>query len=83
MEEEPIPIAEIYVPAKRKHEIDAARVESIAESILEEGLHVPITVRRDEARGRFVLVEGLQRLEAMRALGEDEIPGLIVRARQH
>ena len=83
MEEVPIPIAEIYVPAKRKHDIDAARVESIAESILEEGLHVPITVRRDEAKKRFVLVEGLQRLEAMRALGEEEIPGLIVRARQH
>ena len=83
MEEEPIPIAEIYVPAKRKHDIDAARVESIAESILEEGLHVPITVRRDESKGRFVLIEGLQRLEAMRALGEEEIPGLIVRARQH
>ncbi len=83
MEDVLIPIAEIYVPAKRKHDIDADKVEEIAGSILEQGLQVPIAVRRDEAKNRFVLVEGLQRLEAMKALGEEQILSIIVRARQH
>ena len=83
MEDVLIPIAEIYVPAKRKHDIDPDKVEEIAGSILEEGQQVPISVRRDEAKNRFVLVEGLQRLEAMKALGEEQILGIIVRARQH
>ena len=36
MEDVLIPIAEIYVPAKRKHDIDPDKVEEIAGSILEE-----------------------------------------------
>lgn len=83
MEDVLIPIAEIYVPAKRKTEVDPARVEEIAGAILEDGQQTPISVRRDEVKKRFVLVEGLQRLEAMKALGEEEILGIIVRARQH
>ena len=82
MEDVLIPIAEIYVPAKRKHDIDPGKVEEIAGSILEDGLQMPIAVRRDEAKNRFVLVEGLQRLEAMKALGEEQILSIIVRARQ-
>ena len=42
---------------------------------------MPIHVRRDGAR--YVLVEGLHRLEAMRALGEETIEALVVGARQH
>ena len=83
MEDILIPIAEIYVPAKRKHDIDPDKVEEIAGSILEDGQRMPIAVRRDEAKKRFVLVEGLQRLEAMKALGEEQILGIVVRARQH
>lgn len=82
MEDVLIPIAEIYIPAKRKHDIDPDKVEEIAGSILEDGQQMPIAVRRDEAKNRFVLVEGLQRLEAMKALGEEQILGIIVRARQ-
>ncbi|MEE9209150.1 MAG: ParB N-terminal domain-containing protein [Kiloniellales bacterium] len=81
MDEVPIRIDQIYVPAKRRAEIDPARVESLAENILEEGLKVPISVRR--GKGRYVLVAGLQRLEAMKALGEDRITAIVVGSPQH
>ena len=64
---------------KRRRTIDPVAVNAIAESILEEGQRTPILVRRD--RERVVLVEGLQRLEACRSLGEKTIVGLIVQAR--
>jgi ParB-like chromosome segregation protein Spo0J len=76
-----IPIDEIYVPTKRRGEIDPARVEALAEAILEEGLKVPISVRR--GKGRYVLIAGLQRLEAMRALGEETITAIVVGSPQH
>ena len=64
---------------KRRRTIDPVAVHAIAESMLEEGQLTPILVRRD--RERVVLVEGLQRLEACRSLGEKTIIGLIVQAR--
>lgn len=76
-----IPIAEIYVPVKRKNTLDPALVEALAKSIMEEGLKLPISVRRD--KDRYVLVNGLHRLEACRALGEKTIESIVVRARQH
>ncbi len=81
MDDVTIRIDQIYVPAKRRDEIDPARVESLAESILEEGLKVPISVR--QGKGRYVLVAGLQRLEAMKALGEDSITAIVVGSPQH
>jgi sulfiredoxin len=41
----------------------------------------PIRVRADG--DRFVLVEGLHRLEAMKALGEKTIEGYLVQAQKH
>lgn len=82
MKETPIEIDAIYVPASRKGEIDPQRVETIAESIIEEGLKQPLQVRHDPERSRYVLVAGLQRLEAMKALGETEVSCLVVQARQ-
>lgn len=73
-------IDEIYVPTKRRATLVPEKVEEIAESILAEGLQRPIWVR--QGKGRFVLVEGLHRLEACRALGEDTITGIIVQARR-
>ncbi|MGB0572376.1 MAG: ParB N-terminal domain-containing protein [Alphaproteobacteria bacterium] len=73
-------IDEIYIPTKRSNEVDPERVEEIAESILEEGQQVPIMVRDDGKRK--ILVEGLQRLEACKSLGEETIVGIIVQARQ-
>ena len=75
-----IAIEEVYVPAKRKRDIDQAKVDEIAESMMEDGQKVQIMVRDDGKR--LVLVEGLQRLEAARALGEETIQALKVSARQ-
>lgn len=81
MKEVQIPIDEIYVPAKRRGEIKTEVVEELAESIIEDGLKVPISVRRDGER--YVLVSGLQRLEACKALGEETILAIVVAAPQH
>lgn len=75
------PIAEIYVPVKRRQTLDEDKVAALAESILEKGLEAPILVRRDDSKG-LVLVEGLHRMEACRALGEEKIACLMVQARQ-
>ena len=82
MKEVEIPIAEIYVPVKRKPDVDPERVKAIAESILEEGQQQAIQVRRDDDKKRYVLVAGLQRLEAMTALGEETIRAVVVQARK-
>ncbi len=75
-------IDDIYIPAKfRQRTVDPKAVEQIAESILEVGLKTPILVRPDGAR--YVLVSGLHRLEACKALGEDTISGLVVQSRKH
>jgi len=75
-----IRLDEIYVPAARRETLDAAKVQTLAEDILENGLQFPIQVRRD--KDRYVLVAGLHRLEAMRALGSDSIEALVVQARK-
>jgi len=74
-------IEKIYVPVKRRGTLDPKRVEKIAQSMLVEGQTTPILVRPDGAR--FVLVEGLHRLEASKALGEKTIVGFRVDARKH
>ena len=53
---------------------------ALAEDILEEGMKVPIQLRKGD--GRFVLVEGLHRLEACRALGDVKITCIFVAARK-
>ena len=74
-------IETIYVPVKRRATLDRARVNDIAESMLVSGQTTPIMVRADDAR--FVLIEGLHRLEAAKALGETTIVGFRVDARKH
>ena len=76
-----VPVAEIYVPTKRRGTLEPEKVDMLAESILENGLRTPIQVR--QGKGRYVLVEGLHRLEACRALGDEQIDALIVAARKH
>ena len=75
---ESFPIDKIYVPVKRRKTLKPEVVQEIAESMLEIGQQTPILVRPDE--DRFVLVEGLHRLEACKALGEQTIIGLLVSA---
>lgn len=76
MENQTFQIADIRVPGKRMRTLDPERVEEIAASMLEEGQKTPIRVRADGER--FVLVEGLHRLEACKALGETTIVGIVV-----
>jgi hypothetical protein len=78
LKSERFPIDKIYVPVKRRKTLKSEVVQEIAESILEIGQQAPILVRPDE--DRFVLVEGLHRLEACKALGEKTIIGLLVSA---
>lgn len=73
--------ANIYVPTKRRATLDPLKVGAIAESILEKGQTTPILVREDG--DRFVLVEGLHRLEACKSLGEETIIAYLVQARKH
>ena len=81
LKKEAFSIASIYVPAKRARTLDPSKVETLATSILEEGQRTPIQLRADG--DRFVLVEGLHRLEALKALGETTVDGYLVQARRH
>jgi sulfiredoxin len=81
MKREKFPIADIYVPVKRRATLKPEVVQEIAASMLEVGQQTPIMVRQDGAR--LVLVEGLHRLEACKALGDTMIFGYLVQARKH
>ena len=81
MQPKELKIEDIYVPVKRRASMNQQTVEALATAILEEGQKVPIQVRHDGER--FILIEGLHRLEACRALGEDTVLGVLVRARLH
>lgn len=76
-----IDIEKIYVPLKTRKELIQARVDELAEDILENGQKTPIQVRTGQ--GRYVLIEGQHRLEAIKALGETTIDVVIVQARRH
>ena len=80
MKRQAIAVANIYVPVKRRAELKLAAVDELAESILQLGQQTPILVRRDG--DRFILVEGLHRLEACKSLGETTIAGYLVQARK-
>ncbi len=75
-----VKIDQIYVPQALRKPVDAAKVQELAESIAANGLQTPILVRQDKTR--FVLVSGLHRLEACKALGETTILVNIVQARK-
>ena len=76
-----VAIEDVRVPLKRKKSLYEEKVAEIAESITEDGQLKPIQVRTDGSV--FVLVEGLHRLEALRALGETSVEAYLVRARLH
>jgi ParB-like chromosome segregation protein Spo0J len=81
MRQEKFAIADIYVPINRRATLKPETVQKIAQSMLEVGQKAPILVRRDGER--FVLVHGMHRLEACRALGEETIYGYLVQAQKH
>ncbi|MFK7764746.1 MAG: ParB N-terminal domain-containing protein [Roseobacter sp.] len=75
-------IADVRVPLKRKKTLDPAKVEDIAYDMLENGQITPIRLRNDKGGG-YILVEGYHRLEALRAIGENEVEGYLVHAQLH
>lgn len=76
-----VPIADIYVPTAHRARLNPDVAQALAEDILQNGLKLPIQVRHDGKR--HVLVEGLQRLEASRLLGETVISAYLVQAKRH
>jgi hypothetical protein len=50
MKRETLPIADIYVPVKRRATLDQKRAEDLAENILAKGQQSPILVRCDGKR---------------------------------
>lgn len=83
LEAKTLPIGLIRVPVKRARTLDAARAEALAEDMLENGQKVPIQCRIDPKASpeAYILVEGLHRLEALRALGEETVRAYLVHAR--
>jgi len=73
-----IQVDEIYIPSAKRGPIDAEKVQALAESIAETGMQSPILVRPDKER--YVLVSGLHRLEACKALGETKVKVNLVQA---
>ena len=76
-----IAIEHIYVPMARRKTLNPETVRLLAEDILEHGLKTPIQVRHDGKR--YVLIEGLHRLEAAKWLGEAMVDAYLVQARKH
>lgn len=77
----PYPFDLIYVPIKRAITLDQKKVLTLAEDILKNGQATPIQIRADNHR--FVLIESLHRLEAIRTLGSDTFEAFLVRAILH
>lgn len=75
-----IPLDQLYVPTAKRKTLDETKIEPLAEDILENGMQKPIYARL--GKGRYVLVDGLHRLEAIRFLGEDKIEANIVQAQK-
>ena len=76
-----IAIASVRVPVKRRKTLEADKVLLLAEDMLENGQRTPIRVREDG--DGYVLIEGLHRLEALIALGEETVEAYKVKARLH
>jgi sulfiredoxin len=81
LDRQDISISDVRVPAKRAKTLEPSKVQEIAEDMLENGQTTPIRVRA--ATKGFVLIEGLHRLEALRALGEKTVEAYLVQARLH
>jgi ParB-like chromosome segregation protein Spo0J len=75
-----IKIEEIYVPTGHRKNIDPQKIEERAETMMGDDGNIPIRVR--PGKGRYVLVEGIHRLEAAKALGEASIMAYIVNAKR-
>ncbi len=75
-----VKVEDIYVPAARRAEFDQSKVDAIVEAMLNGEQQQPIRVRK--GKGRLVLIAGINRLEAGKAVGETELGVYIVQARK-
>lgn len=73
-----VKIEDIYIPTARRKELEQDKVDAVTERMLNGDEEKPIRVRN--GKGRFVLVEGIHRLEASKALGETDIGAYVVQA---
>lgn len=72
-----LPIGQIEPsPYQAREEFDSGEIAQLAQSILQNGLLQPVTVRRLSA-GRYQLVAGERRLRACRMAGLDELPAIL------
>ena len=62
-------------PAQPRKVFHQEELESLAQSIRENGLLQPVTVRRE--RGAYYLIAGERRLRACKLAGLKEIPALV------
>ena len=76
-----VPIKDIYVPSAKAKTLNEEKIMPLAEDILENGQKTPIYVR--QGKGRWVLQEGLHRLEAVKLLGNEYILGNVISAKKH
>lgn len=76
MKVETINIKEIYVPKKHLEGFTPTKVIELAEAMMEGEDIKPIKIR--EGKGRYVLIEGVHRLQACKEVGETEINAYIV-----
>ena len=76
-----VKISEIYIPADRRKDMDPEAIDAAAQKILEDTEERPIQVRL--GKNRYVLVKGVNRLEAHKALGEESIQAYIVQAKRY
>lgn len=79
LERQTFPIDQIYLPTDKRKGLDDAKVQALAEAIMEEGQKTPIRVR--QGKDRYVLIEGAHRVEALKALGETQVTGFLVKGR--
>ena len=75
-----LPVSRILPnPAQPRKDFDQAALESLAQSIKENGLLQPVTVRREN--GGYTLIAGERRLRACKLAGLKEIPAIVHRLR--
>ena len=72
-----LPVSKIQPnPSQPRKEFREEELSGLAESIRENGLLQPVTVRKEG--GRYYLVAGERRLRACRLLGLSQIPALLM-----
>jgi len=76
----PVNIADIYVPTDRRKELVQGEVDAIVAAMMKGDAQKPIRVR--QGKGRFVLIAGVNQLEASKQVGEASIDAYIVQARK-